>query len=284
MRRVAVIALAILLALFPSVRAQEDVRDPGLVNKIIDVLASPQVAPGESGEFVFNLSNPYGHPMQNISLNISIYQYATIEESIPVDGSWRWAFPRILNATVNPREYEIEQGGPSSCLGNTAGSIYKIERFTIETSAEMPHGGVFAQAAYFLRFWLEFDINNGTPSHLVMASKGYFTARQWEEARNVSSTDPRCNPYNATNRCVGNLNLTRLGVDGVIPDSSFGVKEPFPVWPFYGLLVLTGFFLVLAFLFWVEENPGQYPRVERSWLQFKGRLRRLVRRPGAGKI
>jgi len=29
----------------------------------------------------------------------------------------------------------------------------------------------------------------------------------------------------------------------------------------------------------VEENPGQYPRIERRWLMFKGRLRRLVRLP-----
>jgi len=285
MRRVLAIALAILLLLLPSVRAQEDIRDPGFVNGIMRVLVSPQVVPGEAGEFVFNLSNPYGHPMQNISLNVSIYQYVTIEESVPVDGSWAWTFPRIRNAAVNPREYKVEQGGPSSYLGNTSGSNYKIERFTIETSVDMPHGSVFAQAAYFLRFWLEFDINNGTQSHIVMASRGYFTSQQWEAAHVSDPPDPNCNnAVNTTYRCLGLLNLTRLNVDGILADSSFGVKEPFPAWPFYGLLGVTGFFLVLAFLFWVEENPGQYPRVERTWLRFKGRLRRLVRRPGAGKI
>jgi hypothetical protein len=157
-----------------------------------------------------------------------------------------------------------------------------ILNFTVLTSADMPHGSVFAQAAYFLRFWLEFDIDNGTRSHLRMASLGYFTAQQWALAR--SDLGPGCSPGNATNRCTGLVNLTRLGVDGVLPDSLFGVKEPIPLWPFYGLVVLVGFFLVLAFLFWVEENPGQYPRVERVWLRFKGRLRGVLRRPGAGRI
>ena len=62
------------------------------------------------------------------------------------------------------------------------------------------------------------------------------------------------------------------------------MKEPIPIWPFYGLLVLTGLFLVLAFLFWVEENPGRYPRVERVWMTFKGRLRRTLRFPWPKKI
>jgi hypothetical protein len=287
MRRVAVLSLAVLLMLLPVARAADpdDPRDSANVTNIIHVRPSPQLAPGESGEFVFNVSNPYGRPMQNIVLNVSIYRYATIEETAPVDASWRWAFPRFRSTTppCDGHECRVLRGAPSDRLGNGTTDRYIVERLTIATSRDMPHGSIFAQSAYFIRFWLEFTFDNGTVSQLRFASRGYFSESQWREAAETVP-GPGCGPYNATNRCQGSINLTRLGVDGVLADDVFGVREPIPIWPFYGLLVLTGFFLVLAFLFWVEENPGRYPRIERPWLTFKGRLRRIVRLPRARKI
>jgi len=292
MRRVLVLLLGALLLLLPSARASgpTDARDVGNVNKILKVMETPQLAPGGSGEFVFNLSNPYVCgmcAMRNIVLNVSIYRYATIEETAPVDGSWPWAYPRIrVNSTCDGRECLVLNGSPSPSLGVNATDRYIVERLRILTSPDMPHGSVFTQSSYFVRFWLEFDYNNGTgPAHLKMASRGYFTDAQWNRARFDPLTPPKgCTPYNATNRCLGSLNLTALGVDGVLTDSAFGVKEPIPAWPFYGLLAVTIFFLILAFLYWVEENPGRYPRVERVWLTFKGRLRRVLRFPWAKKI
>jgi len=280
MKRAAAIALAILLLTVPAVRAQ-DVRDPGFVSRIIGVLESPQLEPGRTGVFRFNFTNPYPYDMSNTLLNVSIYQYATIEESLPVDPSWPWAYPQIAESSA--RMYAVLNGSAVNLFQPRESLVLQ---FTILTSADMPHGSIFAQSAYFLRFWLEFDMDDTTGArHYVMASKGHFSTTQWEEARvDPLNPDPNCNPTNATNRCIGNLNLTRLGVDGVIPDSLFGVKEPIPLWPFYGLLVATALFLVLAFLFWVEENPGKYPRVERAWLVFKGRLRRIARLPRRHRI
>lgn len=285
MSRIAVLSVAVFLLLVPAARADSnDPRDVGNQNKIIKVLESPQLAPGDSGTFTFNFTNPHAFRMQNILLNVSIYQYATIEESLPVDMNWRWAYPRIRESTgANPREYLIHPGGPMDYLGNTSSTNYIRESFTILTSRDMPHGTVFAQSAYFLRFWLRFDFDNGTETgRMVLASRGYFSDAQWFNA--THNLGNACSPYNATYRCAGNVNLTRLGVDGLLPDSAFGVKEPIPIWPFYGLVALTVFFLLLAFLFWVEENPGRYPRIERVWLTFKGRLRRVFRIPWAKKI
>ncbi len=147
--------------------------------------------------------------------------------------------------------------------------------FTVLTSPDsdqMPHGSIFAQASYFLRFWLEFDGNvSGTMTHYRFASRGFFTDAQWNAATNANNTKPCTPPW-----CRGNLNLTYLGrVDGLLPDSAFGVLEPIPRWPFYLLIALAAFFLVLAFLFWVEENPGAYPRVEAWWARTRGRMRRM---------
>jgi len=285
MRRTVAFALAIVLALVPAARAQDDPRAPGSVNRILAVVAPLILAPGDSGSLRLNLTNPYGHRMQNASLNVSVYEYATVETSAPVDATWGHEYPLLQahqadGTMCRARECRLMAGLPQDIL--LAGESLLLN-FTVLTSYDMPHGSVFAEAAFFLRFWLEFDFNNGTAqSHLRMASRGYFTSAQWDAAR--ADLGPGCTPYNPANRCIGSLNLTRLGVDGIIPDASFGVREGFPLWPFYGLLALIVFFLVLAFLFWVEENPGKYPRVERVWLRFKGRLRRAVRRPGAGKI
>jgi hypothetical protein len=82
------------------------------------------------------------------------------------------------------------------------------------------------------------------------------------------------------------VNLTILGVDGVLADSAFGVKPPIPRWPFYVLIAVAAFCAGLAFLFWVEENPGAYPRVEAWWARQRGRLARVRprrRRAGGGE-
>jgi hypothetical protein len=158
--------------------------------------------------------------------------------------------------------------------------------FTILTapdSRDMPHGSIFSQSSYFVRFELRFEGNvSGTFVPFRMASRGFFSDDDWEAATNASNTDSCTPPW-----CRGNLNLTILRVDGILPDSAFGVKEPIPRWPFYALVAAAVLFLVLAFLFWVEENPGSYPRVEAWWARTRGRLARTfaplrpMRRPKA---
>jgi hypothetical protein len=110
-----------------------------------------------------------------------------------------------------------------------------------------------------------------------MVSPGFFTQAQW-----TAAVVPPADPCNLPN-CRGHLNVTKLAgflgvsrLDGIIPDSAFGVKEPIPRWPFYGLIALVAVFLMLAFLFWVEENPGTFPRVEAWWARTRGRIRRTI--------
>lgn len=266
------IPLVLILALVVPVASAEDFGTVGKVNRLLSVLESPELAPGETGVFRFELNSTYTDPIANVTLSVDIYRYATIDESVAVDGTWSYAFPRIRESGGRTHAWTWPQ--------IAAGTVLPLA-FTVETAAdasEMPHGSVFSQASYFLRFRLEFDaLVGGLTEDFAMASRGHFTEAQWEEAQNATNTDPCTPPW-----CRGNLNLTVLGVDGILPDSSFGVKEPIPVWPFYSLIAASVAFLVLAFLFWVEENPGSYPRVEAWWARTRGRLVRLrgaARRP-----
>lgn len=263
-----VVALLLLLVpSSPSARAAEDFGAIGVVNQLFHVTATPQLAPGQSGDFdfQFNSTYPAGMTMYNVSLNVSIYEYATVDTSVPVDASWSYPYPIIAQTGGRDWWWNASSVAPGSSTNLS---------FTIETSSDanqMPYGSVFSPATYFLRTWLEFDgIVNGNARHFRMASLGYFSKATWALAQNATYTTP-CNPPS----CRGDVNLTLLGVDGVLPDSSFGVQEPIPRWPFYLLIGLAGFFTVLAFLYWVEENPGTYPRVEVWWARQRGRLTRM---------
>jgi len=273
--RAAALALGVLLVvalLLPTAKAE----DFGAVTKVsglIRVEETPQLAPGDSGRFIFYFNSTYTVPIQNVTLKAGIYRYATIDGSVPVDNSsWTYPFPKIresgslewiwTNTTVTP--------GSSRLLTFTI--------LTAPDSSQMPHGTIFSQSTFFVRFWLEFDGDvSGNTTRFRMMSLGFFTGAQWQAAQ-----VPPPNPCNLPD-CRGSVNLTMLAsflgvnrVDGILPDSAFGVKEPIPRWPFYLLIVLAVFFLFLAFLFWVEENPGTYPKVEAWWARTRGRLARTI--------
>jgi len=262
------VALLLLVVLASPLAAGEDFAAVSKVSRLLIVDETPQLAPGESGVFAFHLNSTYAEPMLNVRLNVSIYEYATIEESRPVDATWPYPFPKIQESGGREVRWELPSVGP----GERRNLTFTV--LTAADSAQMPHGSIFSQASYFLRFWLEFDGNvSGTLTHYRMASRGFFTEAQWDLAGNETYTNPCIPPW-----CRGGLNLTILGVDGVLSDSAFGVLEPIPRWPFYLLLGLAGFFLVLAFLYWVEENPSAYPGVAAWWDRTRGRLRRIAPR------
>ena len=273
MRAPALALSLLLLAIFLApVSTAEDFGTVGKVNKLISIRETPELAPGDSGQFVFFFNSTYTDTIRNVRLNATIYRYATIDESVPVDSSWSYGYPRIAetgtrewiwtNASVTP--------GSSTSLSFTV--------LTAPDSHDMPHGSIFSQSSYFVRFWLEFDGNvSGNQTLFRMVSPGFFTREQW-----IAAGVPQSDPCNLP-ACRGHLNVTMLAaflgvnrIDGIIPDSAFGVKEPIPRWPFYLLIALVVFFLLLAFLFWVEENPGTFPRVETWWARTRGRLARTI--------
>ena len=267
MRALALALSLLLLATFLApASAAEDFGAVGKVNKLINIRETPELAPGDSGRFVFSFNSTYTDTIRNLRLNASIYRYATIDESVPVDSAWSYAFPQI--AETGTREWVWANAavppGSSNSLNFTV--------LTAPNSHDMPHGSVFSQSSYFIRFWLEFDGTvSGNQTRFRFASPGFFTSAEWKRATSANYTSP-CNPPG----CRGNVNLTLLGVNGILPDSAFGVKEPIPRWPFYLLIALVVFFLLLAFLFWVEENPGTFPRVETWWARTRGRLARTI--------
>ena len=126
--------------------------------------------------------------------------------------------------------------------------------FRIITNEETKEG------TYFVRFSMSFDLNE---TERLMQSRGHWSMEKWEEATT-----------NVTEGTPGNINLEVLDVDGIIPDSSFGVKKPIPKWPLYVLITLTIVFAGLSVIFYLEEE-GNYPGLNK-WLQKqRGKLNEL---------
>ena len=260
------LALLVLAVVLSPPATAEDWGAVGKVNKLIAVKSSPELVPGDTGRFEFYFNSTYSGPMINVTLTAGIYRYATIEESVPVDSSWPYAYPKIAETGTRTWSWTAAR------VDNGTSRVLNFTIVTAVDSRDMPHGSIFSQSSYFVRFSVIFEGNvSGTLTAFHLASRGYFTDAQWNLATSANATNP-CAPPG----CRGDVNLTVLGVDGIVPDSAFGVKEPIPRWPFYLLIALAAFFLVLAFLFWVEENPGSYPRIEAWWARTRGRLARTT--------
>jgi len=269
--RALALCIVMVVVLAPSAQALTEVRDPGKVNKILmyGTFATPDLQPGDSGTIAFDFHNPYNADMTNVVLNVSMYRYIEQDLSMNVDSSWRWEFPKFDGAAAPGRDKAL-------ALNSVAPDETRRISLTVRTSGDMPHGDVFDQGAYLVRFWLTFTFNG---SQARMASPGYWSKEQFMYA---TEEGDRC-PSSSVD-CVGQVNLSRLGgIDGILPDTAFGIKDAVPMWPMYLLVAGIAFFTVLAFLYYAGENPSKYPRSARAFAEFRGKLARVFRPRGKTK-
>lgn len=217
-------------------------------NKIPDLsnFRTPQIVPGESGSYEFTVRNRYNGTLLNASLTIEIYKWATLEEAKDID--------KISNP---PEIVEgLRQGYTAPTFHLAPNATFRI-KITISTSKSTPQG------TYFVRQMMQFDYNG---THLLMKSRGYFTGKEWDGATtNVNGS-----------RVVGGINLTMLGVDGILPDSSFSVKEPIPLWPLALLIGITILFGALALVFYLMEEKG-HPLLKKRFYKGAGKLKQARR-------
>ncbi|MBE0517848.1 MAG: hypothetical protein IH630_01305 [Thermoplasmata archaeon] len=254
-------ALSIIMALIialPSM-ASADIDKPGgpqYANNIFSDFSTPTVAPGDTFVFSFNLTNPYDDVMAvmtNVNLTVGIYRYATQEEVTDVNQDFE-SPPCFENGDVETSVIIDELD-----IGETE----RIE-LGIAVGKSTPHGSYFSQATYFIRLKLSF-LFEGNSTPVILQSRGYFSQEEWDD---LVSFDPGESIIDMTY-------MESLGIDGLIPDSSFGVKIPIPKWP---LGVLIGASCALGFgalYYFVLDNPGKYPSLEKRFYKLRGKMREL---------
>ena len=223
------------------------------MNNILIDFVTPTVAPGKTLTFSFKVNNTYVNAsgaMENVALRVGIYKYATKDESREVNDS----FPHPPQIGGDSLEYQ--QSLPTLPIG-----AKQSIAFQIETSHKTPHGTYYSQSTYFLRFSLAFNIQgNSTP--IVLKSRGWFTDEEWGKM-----------VYHTEEEFLLNVSyMNSLGVDGILPDSSFGLKAPIPRWPLAVLVVVSVGTTVMATYYFVLDHPGKYPKLEKRFYYLRGKL------------
>ena len=237
----------------PLVKSEIDsyVSHPGNIPDFHN-FSTPQLEPGENSDFSLDVLNRYNETLENVIIEAEIYHRADIDESETLDNIPSKKRPYISNTKWTSNIDNIEETQDTNDTKKATYDIGELEfnetitlEFKIKTDDDTKEG------TYFVRFSMNFDLNTTTR---IMQSRGHWSSEQWENATT-----------NITEGRLGIINLEALLVDGIIPDSSFGVKKPIPKWPLYLLITLTIVFAGLALVFYLEEE-GDYPKLNK-WLQ-----------------
>lgn len=223
---------------------------------MLNGFVTPTVAPGHAVYFSFNITNPYGDSsatMENLTLSVGIYKYSTQETTKIVDADFKHA-PSIDGLGIEVAT-QLEPLPP--------GDTTRID-LRISTLKDTPHGSYFSQSTYFVRFRLSFNFPADS-TQVVLQSRGYFTDEQWN---NLVS-------FEADQSIVNTTYMDSLGIDGLLPDSAFGLRVPIPRWPLGVLIVAICGLSTTALYYFVLDNPGKYPRLEKRFYYLRGKLREL---------
>jgi hypothetical protein len=224
--------------------APKDFSYISLPNRVPDLgnFTTPTIRPGRSGTYNLTVTNRYNEEITDAKLEVEVYMWATLESSRTIA---RLGGPA-------PRFKDAKSTNVTVDLGTIGARLSKPVKLDITTKKDTPKG------TYFVEHKLTFK-HNGTA--YTMSSRGYFTSAQWEGFA-----------YN-------NL-YYQLGVSGIVPDSSFNVKDPVPMWPLGVLVTLCALFGALAVVFYLAEEHGpEYPRLKKALQYWTGKYeqrRRLL--------
>jgi hypothetical protein len=206
------------------------------------------IEPGSAGTYGFALRNRYNTSLENVTLTVELYRWATAEAARPIE---EIQAPPIFEQTGSLNQ--------TFALASLAPNATFPVRVSVRAGISTPEG------VYFTRHLLQFDYANvtdpGDPApraeHFLMKSRGYFTAQEFESI-NYSDLE---------------FSLDALGVAGIVPDSSFSVRKPAPLWPLalvVGATAATGTLALLSYL--ADAYPEKYPRVKQQLLRWSGKL------------
>jgi hypothetical protein len=201
-----VAALLIAIALAPPTGARPlpaagyPILPEALDRDFLGNLTAPSLAPGGSGSIGFTVSDPLPTPLESVVLTLGVYAFngfpGNATGGVPVAGA-----PVLTTATTSGANATVGLG-TIAARQTTSGTV------GIATAATTPSG------TFAVRTALAFSVN-GTAYYL--ASRGWFSAVQWANATELPNGSVT-------------LNLTRLGVSGVLPETAVLVSSSDLAW------------------------------------------------------
>lgn len=211
---IGLIMIIIFMLTLSSAISEESIVSDPAKIPLLDDFKVPTIIPGEKGELSFSLTNRYDYSITDLKLTAEIYMYKTLEMEKNV--SELSETPVIIETNAQKIEF-------SYSLMNSNDEI-KLS-FDIFTSKSTPQG------IYFVRMKLEFSYND---TNYTMYSIGSMNKEDWE----IYALEGRL-----PSDCAG-----------IIPETSFTVREPIPLWPLYLLICIAAVFAVLAIIFYFQDK------------------------------
>ncbi|HLF07252.1 MAG TPA: hypothetical protein VI893_08795 [Thermoplasmata archaeon] len=248
--------------------------DPGQI-PFLSGFSTPALAPGESGTLNFSLRNRYADAtVRDFVVGVEVYKYATRDSSSPVDGSSADAPAICVEARPRAQCTTADRVGGYPDLPPNTFPVHL--RFDVHSSPETLHGSLFDPAAYFVRISLEFTHSKSVAGKLnetryKLISRGFVTDADWEKANDGPGLDMEMISKNYSTPGLGYLDVI-----GIIPETSFTVREPFPLWPLailIGLAALTG---ILGVMLWMHESRGSFPWLRAALDRGAGKMRKRM--------
>jgi hypothetical protein len=187
-------------------------------------LSAPYLAPGGSGSVSFTVSDPLPYDLTRTELTLEVYAFngfpGNATAQVPVAGA-----PVLSNASASGASVGVSLGLIES--GRSSQGLVAVA-----TSDSTPSGTFAVRAA------LAFTANS---THYLLESRGWFTTAQWTAATELPNGS-------------ATLNLSTLGVSGVLPETAVLVEESTFSWLLAGVLV--GAFVLVGIGAWVYFRRG----------------------------
>jgi len=220
---------------------------------LFDDYSTPQIVPGGDGTLKFSLTNRYAYNITDVRLELGIYKFSNLDTSEALDHQDE--VPGFTSGSAG--SFSGVADGPEigfdvpMTLGNGD---------SVDVSIRI-HAPVFSElGTYLVRTHLQFGMENGT---YHMYSRGYFPDTPWYEYEKQK-------------------NLTKLGeqsdlpgLHAIIPDTTFGVKEPTDYTCLWLIVAVIVLFAILSTLFYLMDERGRFPRtkekLDRMWDRVRGR-------------
>ncbi len=226
--------LIIVSALLSSAASSVDISDPKYTNDLISSVDTPNIEPGEKGSITIILKNPYPEEtvLENITFTVEIYNCIYMNKQKNIS---EVSHPPSLGDSGIDMSRDIERLES----GETRKMKYDVHSF------EETEEGVYS-LRFKIIFWHE-------GKKELMKSKGYFSTSELKRTMDSGGEN---------SSSEGGIGTSMLNVSGILPESSFTVREEIPRWPQYVLgfvTVLTG---VLAVMFYMQEQYGSFPWLE----------------------
>jgi len=230
--------------------------DPVNVNKILTRFDPPTLTPAAFGYLSLRLSNPFSVEISNVSILAEPYLF------VQQDGTAQWEdlthLPTMRNASTNSGIINISHLLPNENL---------TLNWRIDTDSSTPRGSWMAQPVYLVRLLIRFDDGRDNVSY---ASRGFFSDDEWTRLRTIG--DPSVGGVNQTY-------LLSLGFNGIIPETSFTVKDEIPLWPVFMIGVVAAFSFTYAVYLYSKKKPGIADRlvfiISRLNLTLKGLIKKV---------